>query len=122
MAVKLKVSGVEGVIASLQGHSLKGKKVMTGTVVYDAPHSVYVHEDLEAFHPNGQAKYLEQPARELHSEMVETINRSVRAKNGLEEGVQRALGLLFDASQELVPVDTGELRDSGFIEIRDGGS
>ena len=117
MGVKVETSGVESVIASIRGLSLKGRKVVTGKVVYDAPHAVYVHENLEVYHPNGQAKYLEQPARQLQSEMADTITRSVKAKNGLEEGVRRACNLLLEASQELVPVDTGELRDSGKVVI-----
>ncbi len=33
-----------------------------GTVSYDTPYAVQVHEDMTAHHPSGQAKFLEQPA------------------------------------------------------------
>lgn len=118
--VKMEVEGVDRVIASLRGQSLKGKKVMTGSVIYDAPYAVYVHEDLEAYHPHGQAKYLEQPAREHATDMTQIVRRSVVNKNGLEEGVQRALDYLLGLSQPLVPVDTGYLKSTGKTEIVEG--
>lgn len=108
------------VLAKLKEMSLKGRKKMSVSVVYTAPYAVYVHEDMEANHPNGgQAKYLEQPARELQEDMAAIVRRSVEAKNGLEEGLVRAGQLLLDSSLPLVPVDTGELRDSGQLVITD---
>lgn len=117
MKVKLEATGVDRVIASLKARSLKGKVTVTGKVIYDAGHAVVVHEDLEMYHDDGQAKYLEQPAREMQKEMAQIIHTSLVNKNGLEEGVERALNALLTASQELVPVDTGELRDSGHVVI-----
>lgn len=122
MKVKLESKDAEKVLASFKAKSLKGRVQVTGNVVYDAPHAVYVHEDLEAYHEEGQAKYLEQPAREMQQELMDTVTRSIKAKNGLEEGVERALKKLLAASQELVPVDTGELRDSGHVEMEEGNA
>ena len=34
-----------------------------GHVAFYADHSLDVHEDLDAFHPDGQAKFLEEPAQ-----------------------------------------------------------
>lgn len=119
MGVKVKVSGVSGVLASLKSQSLKGRVKMEGVVGYSAGHALYVHEDLETYHENGQAKFLEEPARLLSSEMLAIVKRSVENKNGLEEGIERACNLLLETSLPLVPVDTGELRDSGYVEIRD---
>lgn len=109
------------VTAKLREMSLKGRKTLTVKVVYEAEYAVFVHEDLEANHPNGgQAKYLEEPARRLQHDMVSIVRRSIENKNGLEEGLQRAGELLLRESQSLVPVDTGNLRDSGIVEIVDG--
>jgi len=109
------------VLAKLKGMSLKGKKTMTVSVVYSAPYARYQHENLELNHPNGgQAKYLEEPARRLQNDMAAIVRRSVEAKNGLEEGLQRAGELLLRESQPLVPVDTGALRDSGEVIIVEG--
>ncbi len=41
-------------------------------VVYDSDHAVEVHDDLDRVHPDGQAKFLEQPAVEQKSEVAET--------------------------------------------------
>ena len=125
MAKKPEVSAVvlnlDKIIAALQARSLKGKKRLELEVGYSAPHAVYVHEDLSANHPNGgQAKYLEQPARQMRNRMAGIIRRSVLAKNGLEEGMIRAGQALLAASRPLVPVDTGELRDSGFVRVVGG--
>lgn len=109
------------ITAKLRGLSLKGRKVMTVRVVYEAPYARIQHEDMTFNHPNGgQAKYLEQPARQLAPEMASIVRRSVEAKNGLEEGLQRAGELLLRESRELCPVDTGALRDSGRVEIVEG--
>jgi len=111
---------INKMIASLQGKSLKGRKVMAVRVGYTAPYAVYVHEDMMANHPNGgQAKYLSTPAasKRIQRQMRDAIARSVKAKNGLEEGVMRAGQILLAASRPLVPVDTGELRDSGFVKV-----
>jgi hypothetical protein len=120
MAVGLEFNA-DNVTAKLKGLSLKGRKVMTVRVVYEAPYARIQHEDMTLNHPNGgQAKYLEQPARQLAPEMAAIVRRSVEAKNGLEEGLQRAGELLLNASRELVPVDTGALRDSGRVEVVEG--
>lgn len=109
---------VESIYTRLLAKSLKGAKRMELLVGYSAPYAMYVHEDLEMNHPNGgNAKYLQKPARKLKTEMVRIITRSVKAKNGLEEGMMRAGRLLLEASKEQVPVDTGFLRDSGFIQV-----
>ena len=40
-------------------------------VVYDADYAIYVHEDIDAKHPNGgQAKYLEEAYYEVMSEVI----------------------------------------------------
>lgn len=120
MAIGIQLDS-DKVLAKLKGMSLKGKKTMTVSVVYTAPYARIQHEDLTFNHPNGgQAKYLEEPARRLQSEMAAIVRRSVEAKNGLEEGLQRAGELLLRESQPLVPVLSGELRDSGEVVIVEG--
>lgn len=100
-------------------------------VEYAAPYSVYVHEDLEARHPNGgQAKFLELPARTKAAEMATIVRREVEATGftrlnvgpeaGLNAGLKRAADFLLLESLALVPVDTGRLRDSG--AVREGGA
>lgn len=78
----------------------------------------FVHENLEARHPNGgQAKFLEQPMRELRGEMQMIIKNTLRAGHSLRQAVTTALLFLQAESQELVPVDTGVLKGSAFTRV-----
>lgn len=94
-------------------------------VGYTAKYALQVHENLEpaedatrkARGAGKQGKYLEQPARELSNDG--TIQKVVR--DALKEGLTLEDGLLFagmrilEASRELVPIQTGNLRASGFV-------
>jgi len=44
-----------------------------GSISYLIFYAVYVHENLENFHPNGQAKYIEGPVREYRFVTVKII-------------------------------------------------
>jgi len=88
------------------------------TVGYQQPYAIYVHENLEARHPVGQAKYLEQPMREMRRELLQYISSELRKKRPLIDVLLEAGNSLLAASQELVPVDTGALKSSGFVEAR----
>lgn len=92
----------------------KGARVVVG---YAAPYAVFVHEDLEAHHTNGQAKFLEQPLREYRSVMQRSIRERLKAKEPLDTVLQEVGEIILSVSQPLVPVATGELRDSGFVEV-----
>lgn len=89
-------------------------------VGYEAPYAVFVHEDLQANHPRGgQAKFLEQPARQYRTLIVDMMLKAV--EKGLPFRSALALGgnRLLQLSRPLVPVDTGYLRDSGFVRVED---
>jgi len=47
-------------------------------VSYATPYALYVHEDLDAFHEVGQAKFLEKPAREYRLTLIHMIKEEVR--------------------------------------------
>lgn len=51
---------------------------LTGTVVYTAEHAVFVHEDLEAHHDSGSAKFLENAAQS--TDLLNPIAASLRAR------------------------------------------
>jgi hypothetical protein len=97
------------------------------SVVYTAPYAVYVHENLEIEHPQhgerncgGQAKFLEQPLREGRRKMGDIIRRKMARKRNpatLEEAMVAACEWLLKESQKLVPVDTGELKESGQVIV-----
>ncbi len=97
------------------------------TIGYAAPYALFVHENLEARHPNGgQAKFLEQPMREMHDELMRAIVNSMRQRKGTEAtealylATQMVGNRLLAASKALVPVDTGRLRASAFMTVRKG--
>jgi hypothetical protein len=110
------------VIAFLQGASLGGMVKQRLLVGYSAEHAVYVHEDLTANHPNGgQAKYLESVIRDpsVLDLVRQSIRKDLKNKRSLREALINAGNIILRASMPLVPVDTGELVNSGFVDVQD---
>lgn len=85
-------------------------------VGYTASYAVHVHEDLMMFHRNGQAKFLEQPLREMTTDgtLRRVVRKTMKATGDLVQSLLMAGLLLQRASQQLVPVRTGNLRASAF--------
>jgi hypothetical protein len=117
--VRVQMEGVERVIATLSARSRAAAAAAAQKVVvgYDAPYAVYVHENLTTHHTNGQAKFLEQPARVMKAELASIAYNALRRGATLVEAELEAGQRLLDASKQLVPVDTGQLRDSGFVRV-----
>lgn len=87
-------------------------------VGYSAPYAIYVHENLEANHPNGgQAKFLEEPLRLLAPLLRKVVAAEVKRGRTLAQALQTAGDFLLVTSQRLVPVRTGFLRDSGYVKV-----
>jgi len=92
-----------------------GKVVVA--VGYTAAYALYVHEDLEAKHSEGQqAKFLEQPARNHEKDIGNTVAKVTKSTGSLEQGLLAGGMLLQRLSQQIVPVDTGNLKGSAFTE------
>ena len=70
----------------------------------------------------GQSKFLEQPARELQSELGNIIATVTKKTKSLEEGLVIAGLRLQAASQKLVPTDSTNLKGSAFLGVEKGGS
>lgn len=89
------------------------------TVGYTQEYAIYVHENLEANFKVGQAKYLEQPARELQGQMAQMVKDYVAG--GMKLGMALYMVGLFlqRESQKLCPVDTGALRASAFTRLEE---
>lgn len=114
----VQLKGVSDVLAALRAESLTGKSYLNLYIGYRAPYAVYVHENLNASHAVGQAKFLEEPLRRLRPDMMRIIeNRLRKRKRSLEDALKAAGQLLFDESQACVPVATGALRESGFMTV-----
>lgn len=113
-------SGYDRLRASLQLRLEKARKDqgLSVEVGYSAPHAVYVHEDLQAEHPNGgQAKYLEAPSRLHKVEIQRAVSETYARTGDLETSLVAGGELLLELSKPLVPVDTGELLESGFVAV-----
>ncbi|MGL6095045.1 MAG: hypothetical protein ACRC7O_04495 [Fimbriiglobus sp.] len=94
----------------------------TAVVVgYTAAYGVFVHEDLEAFHPVGRAKFLEEPFRRLRPDLRRIIAAAYRRGVPVEKCLLLAGLQLQRESQLLVPVDTGALKASAFTKVDRGG-
>jgi len=70
----------------------------------------------------GQSKFLEEPFRVLQDTLVREIfattkSLGIHEGNGLDIGLFKAGLLLQRTSQELVPVDTGNLKGSAFTRL-----
>lgn len=117
MAGQGKVEGVGRLVAQFKAKSDEAKKGPTVAVGFTAAYAMYVHENLEAHHPVGQAKFLEQPARALRDEFRRIIREALAARKPLAQALTLAGLRLQREAQLLCPVDTGSLRGSAFTRL-----
>ncbi len=128
----MKVEGIDRVIATLKRtlkKSLRDGVDPSVSVGYETNYALFVHENIgmkwkgkprrppakgEYWGPAGQAKYLEQPAREGAKEIAALVRRALQAGHTLLQSLVVG-GLWLQAqSQRLVPVDSGDLKESAF--------
>lgn len=114
-----KVEGLEKVVAALRARAAKARKDNDASVSvgYSAGYSLRVHEDLEAHHTNGQAKFLEQPAREFAPVLAGIVREALRQGKTLAQALLLAGLRLQREAMLLTPVDTGALRASAFTRL-----
>jgi hypothetical protein len=111
------MKGLEAVLTEIRKRRAKAEldsKAVT-KAGYSADHAVPVHERLDQRHEVGQAKFLEQPLRTEQQIMADIIRKRLMAHETLKNAQLAAAKHLMSISLPLVPVDTGELRDSWFI-------
>ena len=114
-----KVEGLKSLKANIAKRLRKataGTKLGKASVVvgYTQQYAIYVHENLEAIHPIGNAKFLERPFRELEPKAAGIISQAIHNGASLPDALM-LLGLrLQRESQEQVPIDTGALKGSAF--------
>lgn len=112
------------VMVAFEKAKIKGGTVKA-SVAYTTSYAMIVHEDMHAFHPVGQAKYLEEPARIYQSQISAIVTKNMKAKwyaflgprPSLENALYEGAKFLYKVSQNYVPVDTGKLKASGSITI-----
>src|SRR5262249_51644597 len=110
----VKVLGVGGIVTKLRSllSKSRGEDDVSVSVGYTQWYAIFVHERLDLRHPVGQAKFLEQPARELGPELGLMVQKSLQSGQTLGQALYQAGLRLQRESQLLCPVDTGALRDS----------
>lgn len=116
----VEISGFNSVIATLKELKRRAKGRVVVIVGYTAAYAVFVHENLDANHDVGQAKFLEEPARKLKSQLSQIV-RVVYAQTGDLTKALLVAGLRLQRdSQLLVPIDTGNLKASAFTKEEKG--
>ena len=98
----------------------RAKKDTPSVVVgFTQNYAIYVHERTDLHHPVGQAKFLEQPARQLSNDgtLGAIVSAAMREKKTMAQGLLLAGLRLQRESQHLTPVDTGALKGSAFTEL-----
>lgn len=121
----MKIEGLTKLVAQLRSMAAKSIKDdnVSVSVGYTQQYAIFVHEDLTAAHaPGKQAKYLEQPARQLTNDgtLANIIKQAKQSGRTMAQGLLLAGLRLQRDSQALVPVDTGALRASAFTRINQG--
>ncbi len=117
----MRIDGLDKLVSQIRERAAKALASVEKCAVvgYTAVYALWVHEDMEAKHPVGQAKFLEQPAREMSSELAAVINDNMRRGRSLDTSLLMAALRLQRESMQLVPVDTGALRASAFSRIEE---
>ena len=111
-----KIDNMTSLLSKLK--KLESKHGKPSVIVgYSTAYAVFVHENLEAKHPVGEAKFLEKPARLLRPELSDIVNQAMRKGKTLAQALLLAGLRLQRESQMLVPVDTGTLRNSAFTRM-----
>lgn len=121
MAVVEKIEGMARLLEKLEARR-KGAAAADCqvTVSFSAGYALFVHEDLTARHPVGQAKFLEQPARELAKELTGIVRDAVKKGTPLPQALLLAGLRLQREAQLLCPVATGLLRNSAATTLEGG--
>ena len=78
-------------------------------------YAIFVHEGVHLNFRNGQAKFLEQPARTHREELRAIVRTHVTRTGSLRVGLFMASKRLLALSRKLVPVKTGALKKSGRV-------
>ena len=112
------VDGLGNVRKRLDNVAKRYKSNVSYVVGYSAPYAVFVHENLDAEHVVGKAKYLEDPAKRLNytGAFTAMVQKAISEGKTMDEALLLCALMLLRESQEEVPVDTGFLRNSAYIE------
>ncbi len=112
-------SNFQKVAAQLYDFSRIHAPKVNVTVGFSAAHATLVHEDLSRSYRNGEAKYLEKAIRYNAANIDSLVEMELRNGKTMSQAMYKAGEFVLADAKGIVPVDTGELRDSGFVRVRD---
>ena len=113
------VLGLKKLVEQLRRKAAEASEADGASVVvgFSAAYALFVHEDTQAHHEVGQAKFLEEPARTQQKKYAGTVS-TVMQRGGTMQAALLTAGLALQAdSQRLCPVDKGLLRASAFTRL-----
>ncbi len=115
----MSVKNVKSLVAKLKAKANKiaPQQKVSVIVGFTAAYAIYVHENLEAYHPVGQAKFLADAAINNEKQVCELIGNAIDKGKTLAQALLLG-GLKLQAeAQKLCPVDTGALKGSAFTKL-----
>lgn len=121
MAQLTQITGVGRLLRNLKKRAAQARAASRAEVVvgFTQSYAIHVHEnkDEKVHHKVGQAKFLEQPAREQKKEIGRVIKATFQQTGSIEKGLILGGMRLQREAQLLTPVDTGALKASAFTAL-----
>lgn len=115
-----RIENLSALQATLRERAKEAKEANVSVLVgFGTNYALYVHENLEANHPVGQAKFLEQPAREMQRDLADIVVEGMRKGIGMVKSLLLAGLRLQREAQIRCPVDTGAMRASAFTRLEE---
>lgn len=115
----VEIRRLDDLVRKLRDRAAKAYRESDVSVIvgYTQSYSIFVHENLGANHPVGQAKFLEEPARTLQPELARIVYTAVAKGASMAQALVMAGLRLQRESQLLAPVDTGAMKASAFTRL-----
>lgn len=119
--MSIQFAGEGKIYMNLKALSLKGIGSAKTEIGFDTPYAARIHEDLQMNHPNGgEAKYLEKAYRRNLAYAKQYIKQYLMNTKDLKAAIVAGSYIILREAQRIVPVDTGRLRDSGYVKVSTG--
>lgn len=119
---RIKVTSLRALEINLSKRALKvtgpsKEKVVGVTVGYNIYYAVYVHENLAAHHPVGEAKYLTKAVAAKQDDAKKALTASLKKGNSLGKALYNFGQSIQYESQRRVPYKTGLLYRSAYTKL-----
>lgn len=98
-------------------HGKQQSDVVGVVVGYDAYYAIYVHENLQAYHANGEAKFLVRALAAKKGEGLKRVAEQLKKGRSIGQALYAFGEMVRIESQKRVPVKTGALRASAKTQL-----